>query len=251
MVLALPDGRTVVPSLNSGNIRLMVVEKGKEPRLLVNTAEETAPPMTLAGPGAIAFLLGPAPRHTMAVANIASGRITGRIAPNKGIIDSIAASPDGRTLYFAAGGTLWRIPSTGGEANRIGVGDSLVMEPSGRGLVVQRRENARVRLFRLPVDGGPEREIVPDGSIPLFSPFLSSGALDRQGRLAVSLNPPDSWFSAPGILDIATGRISRVPSAGLSDHDYVTWTNDGRIAALQQGLQAAIWRFHRGPRTIQ
>ena len=248
MILALPDGRTVVPFFAFGRKRLMVVEKGKDPAPLVITQEETASPMTMAGPDNVAFVIGPAPHRTIGIVDAGSGRITGRIAPDKGVIESLTSSPEGKTLYFAAGGTLWATATAGGEVKRIGAGDSAVMEPGGRSLVVQRRENSRVRLFRLPVDGGPERELPMDNSVPLFSPALSPGALDAKGRLLVSLFPRDSWFNPPGILDTANGRITRVPFANLSDLPSAAWTADGQIMALQFGLRATIWRFHHEAR---
>ena len=42
-----------------------------------------------------------------------------RISPDKGVINSLASSPDGKTLYFAAGGTVWTIALSGGEARMI------------------------------------------------------------------------------------------------------------------------------------
>ena len=68
-VLLLPDGRAVTPASSFGRTRLMAVEKGKDPVPLVNTQEETAAPMTLAGPSEIAFVIGAAPHSTFALAS--------------------------------------------------------------------------------------------------------------------------------------------------------------------------------------
>jgi len=181
---------------------------------------------------------------------VGSGRVERRIAPGKGRIDSLMSSPDGKILYFVAGGSLWIIPADGGEARRIGTADSAAMDPSGHTMVLQRRENSRLRLFRLSLDGGQEQEIPMDGSVPLFSPFLSPGALDGKGRLLVSLNPTDSWFCPPGLVDIATGRITRIPASKLSDYEYPVWTADGHVMALQLGLQASIWKFRSAPKAV-
>jgi hypothetical protein len=243
MILVLPDGRVVIPSVSSGRARLMAVEKGKDPVSLLNTLEETAAPMTAVGPRGIAFVIGPEPRQTIGVADTGTGRITGRIAPGKGTIDSMTASPDGTTLYFTAGNFLWSIPSTGGQASRVGAGDSVVMDPSGHDLIVQTRESSRLRLFRLLQTGDRQQEITLDHSVPVLSPSLSPGALDKVGRLLVSLSPMDLWFSQPGIVDTTTGRITRVSSDDFSDYDYATWTADGHIMALRIGLRASIWKF--------
>jgi hypothetical protein len=41
--------------------------------------------------------------------------------------------------------------------------------------------------------------------------------LRRHGRLLLPLQPRDSWFNAPGVLDMATGRLTRLPSDDVSD----------------------------------
>src|SRR4029079_3397499 len=87
MILVLPDGRTVFPSATFGHTRLMALEKGRDPVALANTPEETAAPMTVVGPRAIGFMIGPVPHQTIAVADVGSGRVERRIAPGKGRID--------------------------------------------------------------------------------------------------------------------------------------------------------------------
>src|SRR5262249_49837195 len=131
MVVALPDGRVVVTVQAVGRTHLMVLEKGKDPAPLLNTTEETAAPITVAGPHSIAFAIGPEPHQTVAIADTSNGRISGRIAPGKGEIVSLAATPDGKTIYFAAGQTIWSLPVTGGEARKITAGGAVLMDPSG------------------------------------------------------------------------------------------------------------------------
>ena len=92
-------------------IRLIAVQKGKDPAPLVNTNEETAAPVTACGSREIAFMIGPAPHETIAFAEPASGRMVRSIAPGKGPVDSISCSPDGKTVYFAARGIVWSTPS--------------------------------------------------------------------------------------------------------------------------------------------
>ena len=246
LILAIPDGRLVVPVRAAGHVRLMVVEKGKDPAPLVNTTEETAAPMTIVGAREIAFVIGPSPHQTIAMAEVESGRVIRRIAPGKGVIDSLTSSPDGQTLYFAAHGAIWAVASSGGEAKKICAGDSAVMEPAGASLVVQRMEPARIRLFHVKQEGGPELEIPIDRSLPLITFPLSPSAMDAKGRLLVSLLPRDSWFNPIAILDTATGRITRVPADELSDHQSAAWTPDGHIVTLQLGLRATLWRFTPG-----
>jgi hypothetical protein len=67
--------------------------------------------------------------------------------------------------------------------------------------------------------------------------------MDASGRLLVPLSLRDSWFNPLGILDTATGRITRVPGNELTDHGSAVWTPDGRIIAGQLGLRATLWKF--------
>jgi hypothetical protein len=240
--LMLPDGRAVVPARASGQTRLMVVEHGKDPVPLINTAEETAAPMTPVGSQEIAFVIGPTPRQTIAVANVESGRVTRRIAPGKGVIGSIACSPDGRTLFFSTG-QIWAVPVSGGEARQLGLGFGLVWDPSRNSLLVRRIENSRTRLFQLPVDGDREQKIVIDEATSLSGTPYPPNAIDARGRLLISLQLRDSWFNPLGILDTLTGHIERVPVDTVSDYLSAAWTTDGHIVSTEVGLHATMWRF--------
>ena len=245
-VLLLPDGRAVAHTSASGHDRLMAAEKGKDPIPLVNTQEETSGPMTLAGPREIAFVIGPAPHSTIAMADTATGRVTRRIAPGKGVIRALSASANGEMLYFCAAGSVWAVPSSGGEVRAVSTGEYAVVDLAGHSLIVVRGESSHIRMFHVPLDGTPEREIPLDHSLPLYGThggFFSSGSLDAKGRLLVALSPLDSWFNALGILDTDTGHIVRVPADSSSDHHSGVWTPDGRILFTQVPARATIWKF--------
>ena len=246
-IAMLPDGRAIVSTGASGRLRLLALEKGKEPVPLINSGEDAGPYVTPVGSHEIAFTIGHSPSDTIAIADTASGRIERKISPGKGIVATLAASPDGTTLYVTAGSMVWAIPSAGGEPKKICAAESAIVEPPGRNLVVARGDASRTRLYRVPLDGGPEREIPIDHSVFLYaSPlYLTPGAVDAHGRLLVSLSPHDSWFNPPGILDLATGKITVVPTDGLSDHHSFVWTPDGQILTQAIGLRAAIWHFRR------
>ena len=245
-VLLLPDGRAVAHTSASGHDRLMAAEKGKDPIPLVNTQEETSGPMTLAGPREIAFVIGPAPHDTIAMADTTSGRVTRRIAPGKGVIRGLTASASGEMIYFCAAGSVWAIPSSGGEARAVSIGEYAVMDRFAHSLIVVRGESSHIRIFHVPLDGAPEMEIPLDRSIPLYGThggFFSSGSLDSKGRLLVALSPLDSWFNPLGILDTNSGHVVRVPADNLSDHQSGVWTLDGRILFTQVPARASIWKF--------
>jgi WD40 repeat protein len=240
-IVSLADGRAIVTMRGLGRNRLMALADGKNPVPLVATTEETSDPMAAAGPRGIAFMIGRASDGSIAVAETSTGRITSRIAPGKGPVSSIASSPDGKTLYFAAGGKIWSVPSAGGEPRLIRPGDGVAADPNGRSLVITTVESARVRLFRFPLDGSAEHEIPTDGSIPLAPRFRSS--LRADGRLLVVLAPLDSWFFVPGILDTNTGRITRLPTDQLSHTRELSWTPDGQIVEVRESVRSTLWRF--------
>ncbi len=243
MVVALPDGRAVVTVQAGGRTRLMAVEKGKDPSPLLNTTEETTAPITVAGPHAIAFAIGPAPHQTIAIADTSNGRISGRIAPGKGELTSLAATPDGKTIYFAAGQTIWSVPAGGGAPRKITAGADVLIDPSGPGLVIARLESSRITLSRMTLEGGSEQQIPTGGEVPLLALYQSPGAIRPDGRMLVSLNPRDSWFNPPGLLDMATGRVTRLLDNGLNDYHTLAWMPDGQIVATRQGLRSTIWKF--------
>ena len=244
IIALLPDGRAVFTAYASGRARLMAVAMGSDPAPLINIMEESSAPMAPVGPREIAFAVGPEPRQTIAVADIRSGRITRRLTPGKGVLSSLAASPDGKTLYFGAGFKIWSMPAAGGDATAIRPGKSVAVEPSGRALVVSESESTEARLFSVPLDGGPEREITMDHTFPLGAWFpLTPGSIDRSGRLLVPLSPRDSWFNPIGVLTVESGRMARIPSDNRSDYHTMVWTPDGQILAQKIGLQAAMWKF--------
>jgi len=240
-IVSLPDGRAIVTVPGLGRNRLMALADGKNPVPLVATTEESSWPITAAGPRDIAFMIGPPPHTTIALAETATGRVTGRIATGKGEISSITSSPDGKTLYFFAGGNIWSVPSAGGEPSLIRAGDGVMADPSGRSLVISTVESAKMRLFRFPLDGNTEHEIKTDGSVPLAPGAF--GGLRADGRLLMPLFPPDSWFWVPGILDTNTGRLTRLPTDQGSNTNALSWTRDGQIVEIRQRFRSTLWRF--------
>jgi hypothetical protein len=241
LMTVLPDGRVLLTVLNSERARLVVVQRGKNPVPMVATTEETSTPVTVAGPREIAFLIGASPRATIAFADTETGRITRRISPGKGEIVSLAASPDGATLYFASGDMIWSIPSVGGEARKIRPGNRVVVDPSGRALLVSLPESPNMRLFRVPLDGAPEAEVPVDAARALRYLHLSAGSWNADGRLLASFH--ESWFAAPALLDTRSGRVQPLPYDKTSDYVAMVWEPDGRMVALRVGNRSTLWRF--------
>jgi hypothetical protein len=241
----MPDGRVALTVLYSDRARLMAVAPGKNPVPLAATTEETSAPVTAVGSTEVAFLIGHDPRSVIAIADLETGRVTRRISPSKGEIHSLAASPDGRTLYFATSDTVWSVPSAGGEARKVRAGNRVVAEPSGQAVFISVLESTNMRLFRVALDGAPETEVQTNAADALRYSHLSSGSLRADGRLLVSLH--NAWFSAPAILDTHTGRVQPLPFDGTSDYESMAWLPDGRIVALRHKENSTLWRFSPSP----
>ena len=234
----LPDGRAVWAERTASRVRLILVEPGKDPSPLVNTLEETAGPMTAVGSDQVAFMIGPQPRHTVALTALSTGRVMRRLLFDQGAVTGMAASPDGKTLYCVAGGAVWSVALAGDAPRKIRNGDSVAVDASTQSLVIEVREPPNSRLVRIPLSGGPEQEI--PGPFHLGY-YIEAGSI-RNGKLVAPMGAP-TWYWPPGIFDLATGKSARIPLDYTSDFHHMAWTPDGRIMAVTYGFSAAIWKF--------
>ena len=241
-VASLSDGRIVLGRKTAGRNRVMAVQPGKDPASIITTAEETSPPVTRVGSDKVAFLLGAEPRRTIGVASLASGRIERRIPFDKGPIGSLDASPDGRTIYCGAGNSIWAI-TPAGDARRICSGESAAAEPDGKNLLVKVLEVPKSRLLRVPLDGSAPREIGLNGPFHLTFDPLNSQELSGDGRLLVPLASLDDWFFVPGMIDLSTGRMTRIATDSLGDVHGMAWAPDGQVVAEANELRSSIWKF--------
>src|SRR5205814_2288794 len=131
------------------------------------------------------------------------------------------ASPDGKTVYCAAGGKIWALPTSGGEPRLIRVGDAVAADPTGKYLVVSVIEALVMRLIRVPLDGGPEQPIsIADGQRPAF--LLSSNAIGKDGRIVIPMGST-TWYWPPGVLDPSTGKFTRIPVDYDTDYHVMGW----------------------------
>jgi len=237
----LPDGRAVVTQTMGGRMRLVALEAGTYPVSLVATAEENSAPVTAAGPSEIAFLIGPEPKRTIAMATVSNGRITRRIPIDKGPISSLAASADGQTLYCAAGGAIWSIPVGGGEPRKVRAGDFVAVDPAGRYLLVEVSENPAIRLIQVPLDGGAERE-VPRTATERPANMIGPNAIGKDGRILMPL-VSSTWNWPAGVIDPRTGEIKRVRVDYTTDFHGLGWTPDGRVIGLGLDSRTQMWKF--------
>lgn len=242
----LPDGRAVVPETLGGRERLALVQDGKDPVALVNTVEETGNPVTAAGPDEVVLMLGSRPNRTIARVSVANGRIIERIPFNKGQVNGLAASPDGKTIYCSAAGTIWAIPPDGGEPKKIRAGRTVSASPDGRALLIGDIDGSSMRLVRVSFDGGPEKEIAYTGQLrPMLQ--ISPSALSNDGRILMPL-ASSTWYFPPGLLDPATGRLTAIRTDYVTDIHSIGWAPDGWVMALGFDLRSTMWKFQPGTR---
>jgi hypothetical protein len=239
---SMPDGRAIISELLAGRQRLVAAEEGKDSVPLISTTEETTGPVTLIGNSEMAFLIGPPSQRSIATATLANGRVTRRISFDHGNVMSLAASLDGATLYAAADGMIWSIPLSGGAPAKFHAGDAVALEPDGQSLLIQLIQPVATKLVRVALKGGAEQEIPLNGPAPISNYPISTGGI-RDGRLAVVLAPRESWYFDPGIVDLKTGRLSRIPVDYFGDCRFVTWLPHGQILASMAEIRSSIWKF--------
>jgi hypothetical protein len=233
----LPDGRAVAPEAAGGRFRLMIYQPGKDPVPLVNTAEETTVPVADAG-DEVAFVMPP---RTLAIASVANGRIKRKIPFDKGEITGLVLTPNGATIYCAAGGFVWAVPTAGGEPRKIRAGHSVAIDPSGQTLLVSVLDTDRPHLIRVPLNGGPEQTVPDSTSLRPAGPLLA-GSLSRDGRIAMP-GSTSFWWNPAAVFDAATGQARQLSLDYITDFHSLTWTPGGQIMGLGFLLRSKIWKF--------
>ena len=198
--------------------------------------------------------------QTIAIASAGDGRIIRRLQGCKGkFVTSLAASPDGNTLFYITEGSLWEIPAHDGTARKIAAADGVAVAPNGKDLVVSLVEKAGVRLVRIPLSGGAAQDIRVESGISIDPIPLGGTSLRADGKLLVGIVPRDSWFFRPAVLDLASGTLTRVPLSFTGDTFMLGWAGDGRILSFgerwttpRESLSGALrgWFERRKPASI-
>ena len=92
--------------------------------------------MTAVGDRHAAVVIGSGTTSDIAIVVADSGRIVERF-PAPARMSSLAASPDGRTLYVSAGGSISALPRGGGTPRALGAGDSITVDPQSGDLIAK------------------------------------------------------------------------------------------------------------------
>ncbi len=222
---------------------MLVVETGKPATALVDRDEDTRPPATAVGSANAALMMGPRESPDIAIVNTRDGRLMRRFkAPTPNLL-TLAASPDGSTLYYTAAGSVWSMPTDGtGKPSQLGAGDSLTLEAESGDLIVKLDEGERIRLVRMKPNGDSIAEIPLHGDLRLIQRPLTPGAV-RQGRLVLGMSSADSWFWHAAMIDLKTGEVTRLVDRNPSDIHYVTWRADGVPIGFGYAIDTSLWRF--------
>jgi eukaryotic-like serine/threonine-protein kinase len=246
MALPLPDDRVVVNTRTGGRDHLLLLASGKDPVSFIETQEESAGPLALVGQTHVAFLIGPKGSRMIALASVADRRITRRLEGSKGAaIESMAASPDGKTIYFARSGSIWSIPIDGGEPIKVRSGESVTIDPYKQELIVRLTDRDGTRLVRHPIGGGEERPIGLAAGVRLAPIFDQSNAVGANGKMLAQVASSSIWFWPAALIDLETGRAEPVP-VGYDADSGGGWTRGGQLVVHAIALHSTIWRFRPG-----
>lgn len=241
----LGDGRLVVPGEAAGRRRLLVASADGNLKRLVDTQEQAGPPVAPVAGGAVAFLLGGVDtRPLLAVASIEEGRILRRLEATSGVApQTLAPSPDGRTLYYADAGDIYALDVASGTPRKLRAGHGVAVDGRKNELIVQVNGREGNELFAVPVAGGPDRPIPFQGPLRLAPTPIAPSAVGPDGRIAVTVVSKGSWFWGAGLLDPATGTVERIPVTFEGDVRFPTFFRDGTLRAVGVGTRSALWRF--------
>ena len=243
--LPLPDGRILFTVSVDGRRRLLAARPRGSSTPFAQTTEETSGPLAMVGSSEVAFLAGPAATRRLAIASVADGRIVRRLEKADGPrIEALASSPDGQTLYYAAGGKIWAIPAADGAPKPVCEGDSVAADPRGKHLVVQLNEKGTVRLMRVPVGGGPGQPLSFPGVRPAAA-LMPSNAVRADGVILKTSNASDAWPWYVAVLNPESGAAQRITLPSFLDSQFPGWTADGKILAFAARTHATIWRLRR------
>ncbi len=238
-VLPLADGRLLAMVRAAGKTRIVVLADGREPTRFVMTDDPTSSPMATLGRELVLLnITGADGRANLAAIAAKTGRIVKRFGGVK--IKHVAGSPDGKTIFFTNESQVWRMSVDGGKPERVTAGNQVAIDPAGRYLVVSRITDAGAQLVRVPLDGGAEVPIALHG-LHHAPGGLMPNAIGRDGRIALEVVSPQSWFWPAAILDPAAGTIA-LTASGKGYDMWTGWAFDGSLVSTASPLQSRMWR---------
>ncbi|MFO0880584.1 MAG: serine/threonine-protein kinase [Gemmataceae bacterium] len=253
--IELGDGRVVFPSKVAGRDRLMMVHGDGVPvPLLEGFPEETAPPITRVGSKGLAFLVGSGDERSVRLATLDGDQAMPRLEADslairgKGIT-ALAASPDGKTLYYVQNQEIRQVATDGSKASsRVAAGKGVAVYPETGELLIQQVHRGGVRLSRLGNDGQPVKEIpVKSGTFRILPMPIPSGAINQEGKILVATTTRDSFYWGAGVLT-PDGMIEPVATSYDGDIYPAGWCRGNQVLAMGYSLRTELWRLTPTPR---
>jgi Tol biopolymer transport system component/predicted Ser/Thr protein kinase len=241
-IAVLRDGRPLVQTESGIKRRLVILEKDGAISPLIESGEACGPPAAVIGDRQVAVLTDQNP-PAIAVVSIADGRIVSRVRVPHRQVKSLAASPDGKTFYYASEGFVWSVPSAGGDPAKVTPGDSVALDINRRDLVVGVAEKETIRLVKVSAAGGAPQPIEARGDVRFADSQLTSSAVGPDGRIAVDGASTTQWPYFVSLVDPGAGTMKRIPLTFDGEVAVPMWTPDGKILASGRGYTFTLWRF--------
>jgi hypothetical protein len=251
-MIPLGAGSFLLGSSEGGKSKLKVFRVGLGSQNLLESSEESFLPAAKIGTGSVAFLLGSQGATNIAIATLPDGRITKRFRFDASSVRSIAATPDGRRLYFSDGAEVWLIGTNDDKRAKpvpVTTGASVAIDPAGKYLYIVRTRVEPRPLVRIPIAGGPAESLAIPPQYTISDDPLSPAAVDASGRVVFEIDSPDSWFERIAMIDPSRKTFTVIPVQFSGDIWFPGWESDGPIAAIGERLDSTLWRYrpsHRG-----
>jgi serine/threonine protein kinase len=246
----LPDGRLVLPSRLLGRNRLLLAGP-RQDAVPLRDDRETRPPVTVVGEDRLAFVDVHDGNAEVVLAAINENfnyllRFPRSSIPTEGLT-SLAASPDGKTIYFVRAKGIYSVPAGDNRARpaRLADGDGVAVHPNGKELVIQRFDKQGARLFRLD-PGKPPSKLVPieiRGELRLAPDPIGSRAIAPDGRMVVAASAGTTWYWWTALLEGNRGELQQIKVDFDGDIYPANWDRKGNILALGYTTRSDIWRF--------
>jgi len=213
------DGRIVYASSAAGTVDLWIANAdGSSARQLTNDEGQESHPIVTADGATIVYwsrLRGETTIWRMSLDG--SQRQAVASAP---VIYEFAVTPDAKSVVYAAGSALLRVPLDGGAPATIARAGvfvrSLQLTPDGRSVIFSALEQTSVKLFKVAIGGGPVTKLLPDGA--------SDGVVSPDGTLLACTYGMPEPFASLAILPIAGGKPTVLPLNGC----IYRWSPDGK-----------------------
>jgi hypothetical protein len=244
--LVLPDGRTVYSERSGTRFRLVASRPHQERVSFSDIEDDPRPPFALLNDREFALVSGSSDQPVVTVASTSDGRLIRRLDATRGkAVSGLAVSADQSTVYFGHGDDLWSLPVSGGEPQRFVKGTRIAFDPEGRFSLIQRPTADGIRLVTRDAAGRETTVPLPAG-FELVGTSVWPGALRADGRLAVVVASPASWFWMPAVLNLRTGALATVPVQYAGDvQTSVSWQGE-QILASALRIESKLWRFTPG-----